>query len=135
MGLNGYDAVAHMYIHTSLKICSCSLLTKTRIEEIPNPSVEGPRIMIFCVALGILTGVGFLAALLLVSGGPEEIDHVIQSSAGPLLEILYFSTRSHLLASFLLMFPLICLVSKDIKVIPFLADEPKALWHNMYYGN
>ncbi|TAQ83583.1 hypothetical protein B7494_g8093 [Chlorociboria aeruginascens] len=53
---------------------------KLSIEEIPNPSAEEPRILIFYVALSIVTGVGFLAALLLVSGGPEEIGDVIQSS-------------------------------------------------------
>ena len=37
LGLTGFDAVAHM------------------IEEIPNASVEGPKIMIACVGKGIST--------------------------------------------------------------------------------
>lgn len=38
LGLTGYDATAHM------------------IEEIPNAAVEGPKIMIYCVAIGLFTG-------------------------------------------------------------------------------
>jgi choline transport protein len=42
-GITGYDAVAHM------------------IEEIPNASVEGPKIMIYCVMIGTVTGFLFLS--------------------------------------------------------------------------
>ena len=83
----------------------------TRIEEIPNASVEGPKVMIMCVAIGLFTGFIFLMVLLFVSGGPSKIDSVIEASAGPLLQILYTSTNSHAGAICLLMFPLICLVS------------------------
>jgi choline transport protein len=81
-----------------------------RIEEIPNPSVEGPRVMVFCVVLGTFTGFVFLVFLMFVSGGPEAIDDIIQSPAGPLLQILYTSTRSRIWAVCLLIFPLLCLV-------------------------
>ncbi|KAH8591240.1 hypothetical protein B0O99DRAFT_519902, partial [Bisporella sp. PMI_857] len=80
------------------------------IEEIPNPSVEGPKTTIFCVALGIATGVCFLMVLLYGSSEPQEMGYVIQPSVSPLLEILWFLMRSRLLASFLLMFSLVCLV-------------------------
>jgi amino acid permease (GABA permease) len=90
LGLTGYDAVAHM------------------IEEIPNASVEGPKIMIYCVGIGTFTGFVFLVVLLFVSGGDTE--SIISSPAGPLLQILYNATSSRAGAVCLLMFPLICLL-------------------------
>ncbi|KAL8688197.1 MAG: hypothetical protein Q9224_004945, partial [Gallowayella concinna] len=67
------DAVAHM------------------IEEIPNPTVEGPRIMIACVGIGTFTGFIFLMVLLFVAGPVED---VIESEAGPLLHIFFNATNS-----------------------------------------
>lgn len=95
-GLTGYDAVAHM------------------IEEIPNPAVEGPKIMIYCVAIGTFTGFIFLVCLLFVAG---DIDGVISSSAGPLLQILYNATSSRAGAICLLMFPLVCTVFATIAIM------------------
>ena len=89
LGLTGYDAVAHM------------------IEEIPNAAVEGPKIMIYCVGIGMFTGFIFLMSLLFVAG---NIDAVISSPAGPLLQILYNATNSHAGAICLLMFPIVCLL-------------------------
>jgi len=46
------------------------------IEEIPNPAVEGPKIMIACVGIGIFTGFIFLMVLLFVAGqvdGPDGV--------------------------------------------------------------
>ena len=76
----------------------------------PNASVEGPKIIVLCVALGMFTGFTFLVILLFVSGGPNAIDSIVQSSTGPLLDILYTSTRSRIWASCLLIFPVFCLV-------------------------
>lgn len=88
-GLTGFDAVAHM------------------IEEIPNAAIEGPKIMIYCVAIGTVTGFIFLMCLLFVAGNLED---VISSPAGPLLQILYNATNSHAGAICLLMFSLVCLL-------------------------
>ncbi|KAL6713682.1 hypothetical protein ACLMJK_009147 [Lecanora helva] len=82
LGLTGYDAVAHM---------SKRLAHRDQIEEIPNPSMEGPKIMIACVGIGVFTGFIFLMCLLLVAG---DLDNVIESSAGPLLAIFYNATDS-----------------------------------------
>ncbi|PSN74538.1 amino acid permease [Corynespora cassiicola Philippines] len=90
LSLTGYDAVAHM------------------IEEIPNASVEGPKIMVYCVGIGTFTGFIFMIVLLFVSGGDTE--SIISSSAGPLLQILYNATRSRAGAVCLLIFPLVCLL-------------------------
>lgn len=74
LGLTGFDAVAHM------------------IEEIPNPAVEGPKIMIYCVGIGIFTGFIFLMVLLFVAGDINGPNGVISSAAGPLLQIFYNAT-------------------------------------------
>jgi choline transport protein len=69
--------------------------------EIPNASIVGPKIMIYCVCIGTFTGVVFLVVLLFV---PGDINSVIESSAGPLLQILYNATKSNAGAICLLMF-------------------------------
>ncbi|ODA83473.1 hypothetical protein RJ55_01987 [Drechmeria coniospora] len=96
LGVTAFDAVAHM------------------IEEIPNASVQGPKIMIVCVAIGTVTGVIFLIVLLFVSGNIEE---VIDSTAGPLLQILIHATRSNVGAICLLMLPLVCLLFATLSVM------------------
>ncbi len=73
IGLTGYDAVSHM------------------IEELPNPAVEGPKIMIACVCIGVFTGFVFLTCLLFVAG---DVDTVISAGAGPLLAIFFNATKS-----------------------------------------
>ncbi|KAG9642154.1 amino acid transporter, partial [Aureobasidium melanogenum] len=95
-GLTGFDAVAHM------------------IEEIPNPRKTGPFVMITCVAIGTFTGFIFLMCLLFVAG---DINQVIDSGAGPLLQILYNATSSHAGAICLLMFPLVCTVFATIAIM------------------
>lgn len=89
LGLTGYDATAHM------------------IEEIPNAAIEGPKIMIYCVAIGMFTGFIFLMCLLFVAG---SYDTVINSKFGPLGQILLTATGSRAGATCLLIFPLICML-------------------------
>lgn len=96
-GITGYDAVAHM------------------IEEIPNASVEGPKIMIYCVCIGTVTGFIFLMVLLFVSGGVA--DNIIEAGEGPLLFILNNATKSRAGAVCLLMFPLICILFAEIAIM------------------
>ncbi|KAJ5152998.1 uncharacterized protein N7482_009476 [Penicillium canariense] len=89
LGVTGFDGVAHM------------------IEEIPNAATEGPKIMIICVIIGTVTGTIFLVVLLFVAG---NINDIIESSAGPLLAILYNATSSKAGAICLLIFPLVCML-------------------------
>ncbi|CAN9120181.1 unnamed protein product [Alternaria sp. RS040] len=96
-GLTGYDAVAHM------------------IEEIPNAAVEGPKIMIYCVCIGTVTGFIFLMVLLFVSGGDAE--SIISAAPGPLLQILYNATSSRAGAACLLMFPLVCILFAETAIM------------------
>lgn len=56
--------------------------------------------MVFCVGIGTCTGAIFLIVLLFVAG---NISDVIESKAGPLLQIFYHATKSHAAAICLLM--------------------------------
>lgn len=68
--------------------------------EIPNASIQGPKIMITCVAIGVFTGAVFLVVLLFVAG---DINDIITSKAGPLLAILIHATNNNAGAICLLM--------------------------------
>ncbi|KAI1088971.1 amino acid transporter [Rostrohypoxylon terebratum] len=87
--LTGFDAVAHM------------------IEEIPQPHIRGPKIMLCCIGIGMGTGFVFLSCLLFCV---DNIDDVIESSAGPLLQIFMDATKSPAGSVCLLMFPLVCML-------------------------
>lgn len=88
-GLTGFDAVSHM------------------IEEIPNPSYKGPIVMIGCVGIGIGTGFIFLMILLFVL---KDVNNVIESSLGPLVQIYYDATGNKAGSVCLLMFSLVCML-------------------------
>ncbi|KAJ5600478.1 hypothetical protein N7450_001545 [Penicillium hetheringtonii] len=96
LGVTAFDAVAHM------------------IEEVPNASVEGPKIMVSCVGIGTFTGFIFLIVLLFVAG---SMDSVTTSAAGPLLQILYDATKNKAGAICLLMLPLVCLILAILSVM------------------
>ncbi|OAA48802.1 amino acid/polyamine transporter I [Cordyceps fumosorosea ARSEF 2679] len=96
LGLTAFDSVAHM------------------IEEIPQPSKKGPKIMVGCIGIGIFTGFVFLVVMLFVAG---DIQQVITSGAGPLLQILINATSNTAGAICLLMFPLVCLAFATISVM------------------
>ncbi|KAK3935384.1 amino acid/polyamine transporter I [Diplogelasinospora grovesii] len=87
--LTGFDATIHM------------------IEEIPRPQIQGPQIMLWCIGIGMFTGFVFLSCLLFVL---KEVDAVINSTAGPLLQILYDATQNRAGAMCLLIFPLVCML-------------------------
>ncbi|KAL6242250.1 hypothetical protein RBB50_010798 [Rhinocladiella similis] len=96
LGLTGFDAVSHC------------------IEELNNPVVEGPRIMIACVLIGVVTGFVYLSVLLFVS---KDLDAVISSSAGPMLQIFYDATDNKAGSICLLMFPLVCLLFAGVSIM------------------
>ena len=96
LGLTGFDATAHM------------------IEEIPNAAIEGPKIMIYCVAIGLATGFIFLMCLLFVAG---DLANVITSPYGPLGAIFYNATGNKAGTVCLTIFPLICLVFAAISIM------------------
>lgn len=77
------------------------------IEEIPTPTVDGPLIMVACVAIGLATSLIFIVALLFVS---RDIDTIITSGAGPLLQIFLDATNSKVGSICLLLFPIGCLL-------------------------
>lgn len=96
LGLTGFDATAHM------------------IEEIPNAAIEGPKIMIYCVGIGLTTGFIFLMCLLFVAG---NLENVINSPYGPLGAIFFNATGNRAGTVCLTIFPLICLVFAAISIM------------------
>lgn len=70
--------------------------------------------MVGCIGIGIFTGAVFLVVLLFVAG---DIQSVITSGAGPLLQILLNATQNTAGAICLLMFPLVCLAFATISVM------------------
>ncbi|KAI0021752.1 amino acid/polyamine transporter I [Xylariomycetidae sp. FL0641] len=87
--LTGFDAVAHM------------------IEEIPQPHIQGPRIMLYCIGIGMFSGFVFLSCLLFCV---DSIEDVINAAAGPLLQIFMDATNNKAASTCLLMFPLVCML-------------------------
>jgi choline transport protein len=108
LGLTGFDATAHM------------------IEEIPNAAIEGPKIMIYCVAIGLTTGFIFLMCLLFVAGNLED---VIASPYGPLGAIFYNATGNKAGTVCLTIFPLICLVFAAISIM---TTSSRMTWGKQY---
>ena len=96
LGLTGYDATAHM------------------VEEIPNAAEQAPKILIYCVLIGMFTGFIFLMSLLFVAG---DVHKVINSPIGPLGFILYRATGSKAGAVCLQIFPLVCLLFAGISIM------------------
>lgn len=85
------------------------------MEELEDATRDGPKIMIACVLIGVFTGFIYLSVLLFVS---KDIDTVISSLAGPMLQIFYDATSSKAGAICLLMFPLVCLtVSSTLTLV------------------
>lgn len=70
--------------------------------------------MISCVGIGTFTGATFLIVLLFVAG---NMDEVINSAAGPLLQIFIHSTKNTAGAICLLMLPLVCLIFATLSVM------------------
>ncbi|OAA34854.1 Amino acid/polyamine transporter I [Metarhizium rileyi] len=87
--LMGFDATAHM------------------IEEIPDPQRQGPKIMLYCIGIGMVTGFIFLSGILFCV---NNIGNVLSATWGPLLEIFMQATKSKAGSTCLLIFPLLCMV-------------------------
>lgn len=77
------------------------------IEEIPNPQKQGPRIMLYCIGIGMVSGFIFLSCLLFCI---TDYDKVVSAAKGPILQILMDATGSKAGSTCLLMFPLVCML-------------------------
>ena len=86
--LTGFDGTVHM------------------IEEIPNPTVEGPKIMLYAIGIGMFSGWVLCSCLLFALNNIEDVDSL---ASGPLLTIIYQATGSKAGSVCLLMFPLLCM--------------------------
>ncbi|KAJ5414195.1 hypothetical protein N7509_000822 [Penicillium cosmopolitanum] len=76
------------------------------IEEMPNPTTQGPKLMISAIVMAVITGFGYIAAVLAVM---TDIPSAISASE-PLLEIYYQATSSKAGSICLMMFPLLSFV-------------------------
>lgn len=77
------------------------------IEEIPNARIEGPRIMIWCILIGMASGFIFLSCLLFVL---KDVQTVIESPAGALLQMYFDATNSKAGSICLIVFSIVCMV-------------------------
>lgn len=77
------------------------------IEEIPDPQRQGPRIMLYCIGIGMITGFIFLSGLLFCI---NNFDDVLSAPYGPILQIFMDATKSKAGSTCLLVFPLLCMV-------------------------
>ncbi|KAH8677654.1 amino acid/polyamine transporter I [Xylariales sp. PMI_506] len=94
--LTGFDGVAHM------------------IEEIPEPHIQGPRIMLYCIGIGMGSGFIFLSCLLFCVA---DVDAAISSAYGPLLQVFMDATKSPAGSTCLLMFPLVCMLFTTVSLL------------------
>jgi amino acid transporter len=77
------------------------------IEEIPDPQRQGPKIMLYCIGIGMITGFIFLSALLFCI---VNVDTVINAESGPILQIFMDATQNKAGSTCLLIFPILCMV-------------------------
>lgn len=84
------------------------------IEEIPNPHRQGPKIMLYCIVIGMVTGFIFLSSLLFCV---NNIDDVITASWGPVLQIFMDATKSKAGSICLLIFPLFCMLFTTVTLV------------------
>ncbi|KAI3624872.1 hypothetical protein CBS14141_003300 [Malassezia furfur] len=89
-GLVAYDGVAHM------------------IEEIPQPSIKGPKVMVMSVWVGVGSGLFILISLLFASGGAKNAQSIIESAQTPLIRIFSIATKSNAGSICLTVIPLVC---------------------------
>lgn len=76
------------------------------IEEMPNPTTQGPRLIIYAIVMSVVSGFGYIAAVLaVISDIPSAI-----SAPEPLLEIYYQATQNKAGSICLMMFPLLSFV-------------------------
>lgn len=88
----------------------------------PEPYIQGPRSMIYCIAIGTCTGFVFLSCVLFAITSVED---VIAGPRGPLLEVLMQATGNRAGGTCLMMFPLICAI---FAVISIMCTSSRMTW-------
>jgi amino acid transporter len=76
------------------------------IEEMPNPATQGPRMMIYAIVMAVVTGFGYITAVIAVI---QDVEAAI-SAPQVLLEIYYQATQNKAGSICLMMYPLISFV-------------------------
>ena len=96
LGTTGYDAVAHM------------------VEELPNPAKNAPKAIVLSIVIGFFTGFTFLVILLF---SLTDVNEVMTSQSGPLLQIFYQVTRNKVGSIILDIFPSLCMAFASISIM------------------
>ncbi|PFH57108.1 hypothetical protein XA68_15500 [Ophiocordyceps unilateralis] len=94
--LTGYDATAHM------------------IEEMPDPQRHGPRVMLYAVLIGVVTGFFFVSCLLFCV---QDVQQVVNAPYGPLLQIYVDATKSVAGSVCLVVIPIISVVFTTVTLL------------------
>lgn len=76
------------------------------IEEMPHPTSQGPKLIIYAVAMASITGFGYIAAIIAVM---QDLNPAI-SAPQPLLEIYHQATQSKAGSICLMIFQLVSFV-------------------------
>lgn len=97
-----------MLIHINHSAFSVTAYDSTihMIEEMPNPTSQGPRLIIYAIVMAVITGFGYISAVLFVIGDVGEA----VASAEPLLTIYYQATNNKAGSICLMMFQLLSFV-------------------------
>ncbi|KAF7563947.1 hypothetical protein G7046_g179 [Stylonectria norvegica] len=91
LALIGFDVVLHM------------------AEEMPNPSKDAPRAMIYSIAVGGVTGVALILIMLFCLVDPTT---VLTSDTGmPIIELIYQSTKSRAAAAIIAFMLGVCFIN------------------------
>lgn len=93
---------------TSLSAFSVTAYDSTihMIEEMPNPRKQGPKLILYAIAMATITGFGFISAVVAVM---NDVPAAIASSE-PLLTIYYQATSNKAGSICLMMFPFLSFI-------------------------
>lgn len=108
----GWDAVSHM------------------VEELPNPSMNAPRVMVLAVVMGAGTAWLFLMVILFVI---KDVEAVV-GSINPLLEIYSQATQSHVGATCLCIFHVVSLAAAVQAMVTIASRMVMAMGRDHAFG-
>ncbi|KAL2207051.1 amino acid transporter [Sarocladium strictum] len=92
-------------------------------EEMPNPSRDAPRAMMVTIAVGAVTGVGFILTMLFCL---TDLDAILASPTGmPIVEMLLRATKNRAATTFLTLMLSICFINGTVGS---LASVSRLIW-------
>ncbi|KAK7419751.1 hypothetical protein QQX98_003123 [Neonectria punicea] len=91
LSLIGFDVVLHM------------------AEEMPNPSRDAPRAMVYAIAVGGVTGTAFILIMLFCLTDPTTV--MATSTGMPIVELIYQATKSRAATTILTLMLGVCFIN------------------------